>query len=113
MSRRGRSRFRRIKQRRERALAAQRHLEELLSKPWDYDQECVDSAARDILRLGRRHRLGLPNGRRTWGCRDCQLGLRPGINARVRIRSKILHVTCLTCGRINRQGPNYKGNQNE
>ena len=113
MSRRNRARHRRSRQRKERALIAQSHLEGLLSAPWNFHKDSVDSAARDMLRLARRHRLGLPQGRRTWVCRDCQVALRPSINARVRIRNKIWHVTCLGCGRTNRNGSDFKGFQND
>lgn len=108
MSRRSRVKSRRRKQRRARALASQSHLESLLSEPWNHPSEGVDSAARDITRLARRHRLGLPDGRRPWICRDCKVALRPGINARARIRNKSCYVTCLGCGRTNRNGTDFK-----
>ena len=94
-------------------MKAQNHLEELLSNPWDYHEDCIDSAARDMIRLGRRHRLGMPDGRRTWICRGCQVALRPSINAKVRIRRKVMYVTCLHCGRINRKGPEFKRDKND
>ncbi|MDP7312971.1 MAG: hypothetical protein QF831_05995 [Candidatus Thalassarchaeaceae archaeon] len=108
MSRRGRTNTRRSKQRRARALASQNHLDQLLSEPWNHNSESVDSAARDLMRLARRHRIGLPEGRRSWVCRECQVALRPSINARVRVRNKLWYVTCLGCGRTNRNGPDYK-----
>ncbi len=108
MSRRGRSNSRRGKKRKARALVSQSHLENLLSEPWDHNSESVDSAARDLMRLARRHRLGLPEGRRSWICRGCHLALRPSVNARVRVRNKTWYVTCLECGRTNRNGPDYK-----
>ena len=64
-------------------------------------------AARDLIRLSRRHRLGLPDGRRSWICRDCHCALRPGVSCRVRVRGKMRIVTCLKCGRINRSGPDH------
>ncbi|MDP6099257.1 MAG: ribonuclease P Rpr2/Rpp21/SNM1 subunit [Candidatus Thalassarchaeaceae archaeon] len=108
MSRRRRENPRRGKQRKARALVSQNRLENILSEPWDHNSESADSAARDLLRLARRHRIGLPEGRRSWVCRGCQVALRPGINARVRIRNKSWYVTCLGCGRTNRNGSNYK-----
>jgi len=65
------------------------------------------TAARDLVRLGRRHNLALSPSIRPWVCRGCAASLRPGENARVRVRSKVRVVTCLGCGRVSRRGPGY------
>ena len=105
MSRRSRSRNAKI--RKARAINSRNHLEGILKEPWNQPDSSVHSAAKDILKLSKKHRLGLPHGRRSWICRDCKLALRPGVNASVRVRGKIWRITCLSCGGTNRRGPNY------
>jgi RNase P subunit RPR2 len=105
MSKRGRSRN--LKSRKARAINSRNHLENLLQEPWGHSESSVNSAAKDILHLSKKHRLGLPNGRRPWVCRSCKIALRPGINSSVRVRRKIWRITCLSCGGTNRRGPDY------
>ena len=102
-----RKRARMADQRKARATASRHHLESILENSASNSTELNDAAARDLIRLSRRHRLGLPEGRRSWICRDCQSALRPGISCRVRIRGKVRIITCLKCGRINRSGPDH------
>ena len=71
------------------------------------DSRLRASAARDLVRLGRRHNITLSPSIRPWGCRGCATLLRPGVSARVRVRSKVRLVTCLGCGRVSRRGPGY------
>jgi len=105
MSRRGRGRN--AKARKARAITSRNHLENLLKEPWGKPELSVNSAAKDIMNLSKKHRLGLPDGRRSWICRTCKLALRPGVNASVRVRGKIWRITCLSCGGTNRRGPSY------
>mgnify|MGYP002020422153 FL=1 len=107
-----RARGRSAKARKVRANASRDHLENLLQEPWDHPDSSVESAAKEILNLSKKHRLGLPDGRRPWVCRSCKIALRPGVNASVRVRGKILRITCLSCGRTNRRGPDFvKGDE--
>ena len=101
--------YRRALKTKKRAFESQNHLEKILISPWEHSPVVVDSAARDMLRISRRHRLGLPKGRRAWICRGCKVALRPGINSRVRVRNKNQYVTCLSCGVSNVRGPDYGG----
>jgi RNase P subunit RPR2 len=105
MSRRGRGRNAKV--RKARAITSRDHLENLLKEPWGKPELSVNSAAKDIMNLSKKHRLGLPDGRRSWICRSCKLALRPGVNASVRVRGKIWRITCLSCGGTNRRGPSY------
>lgn len=107
MARSGRKRSRMADQRKARAIASRQHLESILENSTSNTTELNDAAARDLIRLSRRHRLGLPEGRRSWICRDCQSALRPGVSCRVRVRGKVRIITCLKCGRINRSGPGH------
>lgn len=113
MSRRRRGNARRANQRRQRAVSTQTQLESILKMPTNHDSNAVNSAARDLLKLGRKHRLGLPIGRRSWICRSCETSLRPGVNARVRVIEKMWKITCLSCGRVNRKGPNFTLNDGD
>ena len=61
--------------------------------------------ARHLMATARRHRQPLPEALRPWICRGCHSLLRPGSNARVRIRDAARVTTCLTCGRTRRWGP--------
>ncbi|MBT4059700.1 MAG: hypothetical protein HOE69_05260 [Euryarchaeota archaeon] len=107
MARGRRGQARNAKRRRSRAIATRSHLETVLKEPWKHSNKTVNSAAKDILKLSQRHRLGLPNGRRSWVCRSCETALRPGVNARVRVRQGVWRITCLDCGIMIRRGPNF------
>gem|GEM_PF-131197 len=112
MGRGRRNRARNAQQRRVRATASRQQLESILASPSTNSPELLKSAARDIISLSRRHRLGLPKGRRSWICRDCQNALRPSVTCRVRVRGKVTIITCLKCGRINRCGPDHSKTTN-
>jgi RNase P subunit RPR2 len=71
------------------------------------DASLRTTASRDLVRLGRRHNLTISPSIRPWICRGCAAPLRPGVSARVRVRSKVRLVTCLGCGRVSRRGPGY------
>jgi ribonuclease P protein subunit RPR2 len=67
--------------------------------------EGEDDRAREYVRLARRvaerHRLRLPRSFRRFTCDACDGYLRPGHNARVRLRDGHVAVTC-DCGEIAR-----------
>ena len=66
------------------------------------DKEISDLAARDLLRVSKRHGVRAESQIRDLICRSCNTVLRPGENARVRIQDGIRRITCLDCGRIHR-----------
>ena len=77
------------------------------------EQEVADAAARDILRIGKRHgERPTPHVSRLI-CRDCVAVLVPGRNARFRILDGKLVVTSQDCGRIDRAGPDFKGRDSD
>ena len=79
--------------RRGRASKAVDELSSVLLSRWG-DQEMVDAAARDILRIGKRHgERPTPHVSRLI-CRGCEAALVPGRNARFRISDGMLVVTC-------------------
>ena len=57
--------------------------------------------AREYVRLARRiaerNRMSLPKTFTRWTCQQCDVYLRPGVNARVRLQSGHVVVTC-DCG---------------
>ena len=97
----------RSSRRRGRASIAVDELSTVLLSRWG-DQEMVDAAARDILRIGKRHGERPTSHVSRLICRGCEAALVPGRNARFRISDGMLVVTCQGCGRIDRAGPGFK-----
>ncbi len=84
------------------AFAAREDLFRILSSPKGRPKEMVDSAARQMWRLGTRHRIGLHPNSKHWICRGCKTLLRPGVSATVRLRDGVRISTCHDCGRVRR-----------
>ncbi len=72
-----------------------------------------DNAARHILFLGKKHGIRPESKVRRLICRTCRQSLIPGRTSRVRIASKRITTTCLRCGRVNRDGPDFGVEDNE
>ena len=58
-----------------------------------------------LRRVCRRQRMPVPLPWRHLVCRGCHGALRPGYEARIRIRHRQRITTCLSCGRVHRFGP--------
>ena len=95
----GRRRGRDSKNRKKKAEESIEHLSELIMQS---DKEISDLAARDLLRVSKRHGVRAESHIRDLICRACNTVLRPGENARVRIQDGIRKITCLDCGRVHR-----------
>ena len=95
----GRRRGRGSKNRMKKAEESIEHLSELILQS---DKEISNLAARDLLRVSKRHGVRAESHIRDLICRSCNTVLRPGANARVRIQDGIRRITCLDCGRIHR-----------
>ena len=95
----GRRRGRGSKNRMNKAEESIEHLSELILQS---DKEISNLAARDLLRVSKRHGVRAESHIRDLICRSCNTVLRPGENARVRIQDGIRRITCLDCGRIHR-----------
>ena len=93
----GRRRGRDSKNRKKKAEESIQHLSELILQS---DKEISNLAARDLLRVSKRHGVRAESQIRDLICRSCNTVLRPGENARVRIQDGIRRITCLDCGRI-------------
>ncbi|MAQ56731.1 MAG: hypothetical protein CMA47_00750 [Euryarchaeota archaeon] len=100
MPRRGR---RNDSKRKARASEAIDHLSSILQSPENNDEESVNSAARDILRIGKRHGIRPDISTSRLICRGCNSALIPGRTSRTRIRSGTVIVTCSNCGRVTRR----------
>ena len=90
---------------------ASKAIEELSSVLLSYgttDPETTDAAARDILRIGKRHGERPESQITRLICRGCEAALIPGRNARFRISDGMLIITCEDCGMIERSGPNFE-----
>ena len=79
------------------------HLSSIVQAPENNDEESVNYAARDILRIGKRHGIRPDPTTSSLICRGCSSALIPGRTARTRIRSGTITVTCSNCGRITRK----------
>ena len=113
MAGRGRRSRRRKSERKKGAESAIRHLSETLESNIRGHVEIADSAARQIIAIGKKHGIRPASEIKRKICRSCKKSLSPGVNSRVRISSKKLIITCLECGRMMRQGPDFGGTYNE
>ena len=91
------------KSRQQRAILAQKYLVEILDKPKDKSKELLKSASKQMWKTSTRHRIGLPNELKYRFCRNCKNLLYPGVNSRIRIRSKVRCITCDVCGTTKRK----------
>tara|TARA_Y100000741_G_scaffold327829_1_gene280669 strand:- start:163 stop:516 length:354 start_codon:yes stop_codon:yes gene_type:complete len=106
---RGRRSRRRRSERMNDAESAIRYLSQSLESNLGEYVQIADSAARQIIAIGKKHGVRPASEIRRRICRSCKKSLSPGVNSRVRISSKMLIITCLECGRTMRQGPGFGG----
>ena len=110
----GRRRSRRRKSDRKKdAESAIRHLSDTLESNLSRHVRIADSAARQIIAIGKKHGIRPASEIKRKICRSCKKSLSPGVNSRVRISSKKIIITCLECGRMMRKGPDFGGSDNE
>ena len=113
MAGRGRRSRRRRSDRMNDAESAIKHLSHVLGDNLGGHAQIADSAARQIIAIGKKHGVRPAPEIKRKICRSCKKSLSPGVNSRVRISSKMLVITCLECGRMMRQGPDFGGTYNE
>ncbi|RTZ95280.1 MAG: hypothetical protein DSY41_02360 [Candidatus Poseidoniales archaeon] len=99
--------------RKRRASRAVDELSSLLKDSDAIDPRLADAAARDILRIGKRHGERPDSGTSRLICRGCESALIPGRTARTRITGGMLVITCENCGRIERSGPDFSGGDSD
>ena len=95
------------KSRHQRALSAQHYLMGILEEPKEKSEDFLKNVSYQLWNISTRHRIGLPNELKNRFCRSCKKLLYPGINSRIRIRSKVRYMTCIECGTIKRK--NFRG----
>ena len=113
MAGRGRRSRRRRSDRMNDAESAIKHLSHVLRGKLGGHAQIADSAARQIIAIGKKHGVRPASEIKRKICRSCKKSLSPGVNSRVRISSKMLVIKCLECGRMMRQGPDFGGSDNE
>ena len=94
--------------RRDDAEKAVEQLSTILGASVVSNEEIADSAARQLMGIGRRHGVRAKPRVTRMICRACHRSLLPGKSARVRIASGAVITTCLRCGRVQRAGRDFK-----
>ena len=89
--------------RQKRAELAQNYLQKILEEPQKNSLEFLKTASEQLWNISTRHRIGLPEKFKNRFCRSCKNLLYPGLNSRVRIRSKVRYLTCDECGKTKRK----------
>jgi RNase P subunit RPR2 len=85
------------KRRKNRSSEAINKLSELVLSPDKNSHRIRDVAARDILRLSKRHGQSNESISRILICRSCESVMRFGRDSRIRIRKQSVITTCLRC----------------
>ncbi|MDP7002847.1 MAG: ribonuclease P Rpr2/Rpp21/SNM1 subunit [Candidatus Thalassarchaeaceae archaeon] len=107
MGDRGRNRGRNSHRRKAGALNAMEKLSSILRDRGNLSTEISDSAARQLIGVGRKHGVRPDAHVSRLICRACKMSMIPGKSARVRISSGIVTTTCLRCERVKRVGPDF------
>ena len=94
--------------RRDDAEKAVEQLSTILGASVISNQEIADSAARQLMGIGRRHGVRAKPRVTRMICRTCQRCLIPGKSARVRVASGVVITTCLRGERVQRVSPDFK-----
>jgi RNase P subunit RPR2 len=94
--------------RRDHAEKAVERLSTILGASVISNQEIADSAARQLMGIGRRHGVRAKPRVTSMICRACQRSLIPAKSSRVRIASGVVITTCLRCGRVQRASLDFK-----
>jgi len=83
--------------RKNRSLQAISELSDIILTPETHSHRVRDVAARDILRLSKRHGQNNQSISRIFVCKSCESVMRFGNDSRVRIRKKSVIITCERC----------------
>jgi RNase P subunit RPR2 len=93
----GRKRTKDAHRRKNRSLQAISELSDIILTPETHSHRVRDVAARDILRLSKRHGQNNQSISRFFVCKSCESVMRFGNDSRVRIRKKSVIITCERC----------------
>tara|TARA_B100000214_G_C23835862_1_gene566437 strand:+ start:240 stop:536 length:297 start_codon:yes stop_codon:yes gene_type:complete len=91
-----------IKNRRKNAQKAVSQLSSIILNYRNNDLEIIDSAARQLISVGKRHGVRAQSNVTKLICRDCKKSLIPGKTARIRINSGQIITSCIRCNRVSR-----------
>ncbi|MFQ3344048.1 MAG: hypothetical protein ACKVI6_03295 [Candidatus Poseidoniales archaeon] len=94
--------------RKQNAAKSVEFLSSILKNNLDHNSITLDSAARSILLIGKKHgiRTNIETNRKI--CRNCKSSLMPGTTSRVRFSNGFILNTCISCGKTHR----FKLNRN-
>ena len=93
----GRKRTKDAHRRKNRSLEAISELSDIILTPETHSHRVRDVAARDILRLSKKHGQNNQSISRIFVCKSCESVMRFGNDSRVRIRKKSVIITCERC----------------
>ena len=93
----GRKRTKDAHRRKNRSLQAISELSDIILTPETHSHRVRDVAARDILRLSKKHGQNNQSISRIFVCKSCESVMRFGNDSRVRIRKKSVIITCERC----------------
>ena len=93
----GRKRTKDAHRRKNRSLQAISELSDIILTPEAHSHRVRDVAARDILRLSKKHGQNNQSISRIFVCKSCESVMRFGNDSRVRIRKKSVIITCERC----------------
>ena len=91
-----------IKNRRKNAQKAVSQLSSIILNYNNNDLEIIDSAARQLISLGKKHGVRAKPNVTKLICRDCKKSLIPAKTARIRIKSGHITTSCTRCNRVYR-----------
>ena len=96
------------KNRRKNAQIAVNQLSSIMLRYNEIELEIVDSAARQLISVGKRHGVRANSEVTRLICRFCKKSLIPAKNARIRINSGRIVTTCIRCNRVYRSKLNQR-----
>ena len=79
----------------------------VINSPKVFRNRIRDIAARDLLKLGKKHGTRGNSETNSNICRMCKSILIPGENMKIRIRDKSIISTCNRCANIKKRGPMF------
>ena len=79
------------------------HLSRVLNSELSGDSNIADSAARQLIGIGKKHGIRPEPSIRRLMCRSCKKSMLPGRTSRVRITPRSINTTCLRCERVYRE----------
>jgi RNase P subunit RPR2 len=78
-------------------------LSDIILSPDENSHRVRDIAARDVLRVSKKHGLSNRSISRIFVCRVCESVMRFGTDSKVRIKNKSIITTCDRCNKITRR----------